>query len=131
MSCIYSLCFHMDLSLKDVLFHHQVAKDSYFSKYPTPRAQTTRRGTHKWIFVHPVVHEKCNSPIFARIILINYHVCLYALVCDHLFLYVFYSGLVDFALRRIFWSFWNQRYFGYLVSRGKIVFWLWELFLVF
>ena len=46
--------------------------------------------------------EMCNNPIFARIILINYCVCLYMLVCDYLSLCVFYLGLVDFDLRRVF-----------------------------
>jgi hypothetical protein len=44
----------------------------------------------------------CNNPIFARIIIIIYYVCLYLLVCDYLPLCVFNSGLVDFWPRRVF-----------------------------
>jgi len=49
-----------------------------------------------------LVGESCNSLFFTRIILIIYYVCLYALVCYYLSMCVFYSGLVDFGLRRVF-----------------------------
>jgi hypothetical protein len=43
-----------------------------------------------------------NIPFFPRIILIIYYVSLYVLVCDLLSLCVFYSGLENFGLRRVF-----------------------------
>jgi len=49
-----------------------------------------------------VKYPRCNNPIFDKIILIIYHVCLYVLVCDYLSLCIFYSGLVDFGSRRVF-----------------------------
>ena len=44
----------------------------------------------------------CNSLFFARIILIVYYMCIYVFMCDQLSLCVFYLGLVDFGLRKVF-----------------------------
>jgi len=41
---------------------------------------------------------------------------------------VFWRRVVDFDLERVFKSFWTQGYFGHFVSKGKIVFWVRELF---
>jgi len=49
-----------------------------------------------------VTSAECNNLFFARIILIIYYVCLYALVCEYLYMCVFYLGLVDFWHRRVF-----------------------------
>jgi len=62
--------------------------------------------------------EVCVFTMFyARIILIIYYMCLYALVCDYLFLCVFYSRLVDFGLRRVFWSFDEQGWISNFIKR--------------
>jgi len=44
----------------------------------------------------------CNNPFFARIIFNYFYLCLYVLVCDHLPLFVFWFGLVDLGVRRVF-----------------------------
>ena len=46
------------------------------------------------------------------------YMCLYVINC----LCVYFGlGLVDFGVRRVLWSFWTQGYFGYFVSKGKLV----------
>ena len=49
-----------------------------------------------------LVGESCNNPFFAKIILINFYMCLYVIVCDCLSLCVFWLGLVEFCFRRVF-----------------------------
>jgi hypothetical protein len=61
-----------------------------------------RRQANKAGFTIVIQRSNLINPIFARIILIIYYVCLHVLVCDYLSLCVFYSGLVDFGLRRVF-----------------------------